>query len=206
MAVVAGGAAAAADDEDGAGGVDHGRVRRSRSPFRVGCAAHPADTCGQRVRAWPVAPNATTRTWPQRAKTQSDGNAQTHAHIRWKRANTHMRSLRHTYTHGHARTHTSEHKHANEHMRKRTRGLHAHAHARAPETPVEDPVHLRYPLVPPRYPLVSLGNPVRTPPYRVGTASVPRARSAEYPPSRKNYIPLPLSTPMVPYCTREYPP
>ncbi len=61
------GAAVAADDVDGAGGVDHGRVPRSRSPRRAGRAARPGDTCGRRARARPVAPNATTRARPQRA-------------------------------------------------------------------------------------------------------------------------------------------
>ena len=40
------GAAAAADDVDGAGGVDHGRVRMSGRPRRIGDHASPRDTCG----------------------------------------------------------------------------------------------------------------------------------------------------------------
>jgi hypothetical protein len=37
--------AVAADDVDGAGGVDHARVPKSRSPRRVGRAAPPRHTC-----------------------------------------------------------------------------------------------------------------------------------------------------------------
>ncbi len=55
--VVSGAAAVAADDVDGAGRVDHGRVVRSASPFRLDCAARPGDTCGQRAPTRPVGAN-----------------------------------------------------------------------------------------------------------------------------------------------------
>jgi hypothetical protein len=87
----------------------------------------------------------------------------------------------HALTEARTRARTRARKHAartrqmntNTQMSTRT-NAHAHcthtridSHARAPETPVEDPAH-------PPYPLNPLGNPVRTPPYCVGTASAPR--------------------------------
>jgi hypothetical protein len=45
--------AIAADDVDGAFGVDHGSVRRSRSPRRAGRTIGPRRTCGQ-VRDRPM--------------------------------------------------------------------------------------------------------------------------------------------------------
>ncbi len=193
-------AAVAADDVDGAGSVDHGRVPPSRSPRRARRAPRPRDTCVRRARARPVAPNATTHAAAERIAgraidaarrhraTRCAGTAPrrtqtlaryTHARedaIRWKCTNTHMRSQRHACTHGHARAHTNEHTH------KRTRALHTHARARAPENRVEPSTPTVPPTVPPRYPR---GTPVRTPPYRVGTASVPRRYRARALPSTR---------------------
>ncbi len=64
-------AVAAADDVDGAGGVDHGRVPISRSPFRLGRAARPGDTCGR--RASPA--GGTDRNHARAAATQGAGRA-----------------------------------------------------------------------------------------------------------------------------------
>jgi hypothetical protein len=55
--------AAAADDVDGAGGVDHGRVRISRSPSRAGRAARPVHPCGRRARL--AKPDRSHRTQPR---------------------------------------------------------------------------------------------------------------------------------------------
>jgi hypothetical protein len=76
VVVVGAAEAGAADDVDGAGGVDHRRVRKSRSPRRAGGAACPRHTCG-RTRAT-VGTNAThahtrTHAW-------KDTRAQVHAH------------------------------------------------------------------------------------------------------------------------------
>ncbi len=166
---------AAADDVDGAGGgVDHGRVPKSRSPRRAGRAARPVDTCG-RTRASPAGRTESNRargrnarrgpSYKYRKPPPCDGRTRTaplatHTReiaIRWNRTNTHMRSQRHAYAH--ARTaRANGHNHTHEHTRKHTRSL--LAHARAPKTHVEDPAHPRYPLVPLFYPLeYPLGTP-----------------------------------------------
>jgi hypothetical protein len=58
VATAAADAPAAADDVDGAGGVDHGRVVSSRSPFRLEGAVAEGSACGKRARHLkPVAPD-----------------------------------------------------------------------------------------------------------------------------------------------------
>ncbi len=117
-----GGDALAADDVDGAGGVDHGRVRLSRSPLRAGRAARPRDTCG-RTRA---TTGRSHRTQPRTAPRRTHALA-THMRgiaIRWNRTNPYMRSQRNAYLHAHARAQMD----TNTYMSTRAN---AHAHARA---------------------------------------------------------------------------
>jgi hypothetical protein len=97
------------------------------------------------------------------AKTQSDGNARTHAHALTK-ARVHARTRAHARS-MHARTQMNTHTNADAHCTHTHILAHilAQSRARAPKKPVQDPAHPQYPLVPPRCPLVPLGNPERTP-------------------------------------------
>ncbi len=127
------------------------------------------------ARAELLTPHVAAVRWG-RARTAA-GRTHTHERkdaIRWKCTITRTCAHEHTRTRTDTRARTQMNTNTQMSTRANTRTHTLLAHARAPKKPVEDPVPPQYSLVPPRYHLVFLGNPRRTPPYRVGTASVPR--------------------------------